>query len=87
MSAAEVEEIIAGSYVGFDTITKQIEHKLLKRGFQFNVILVGTCQNNSDRPFPGICVRQIDFSYFSTHRSDWSWKVNSDKYTFRIAFD
>ena len=36
------EEIRAESYVGFDTITQQIEHKLLKRGFQFNVILVGT---------------------------------------------
>ncbi|KAG6836176.1 Septin Spn2 [Arthromyces matolae] len=35
------EEIRAGSYVGFDSITTQIEHKLLKRGFQFNVILVG----------------------------------------------
>jgi septin 3/9/12 len=37
------EEIRAESYVGFDTITQQIEHKLLKRGFQFNVILVGRC--------------------------------------------
>ena len=36
-----VEEIRANSYVGFDTITQQIEHKLLKRGFQFNVIVVG----------------------------------------------
>jgi len=35
------EEIRADSYVGFDSITQQIEHKLLKRGFQFNVILVG----------------------------------------------
>jgi hypothetical protein len=35
------EEIRAQSYVGFDSITQQIEHKLLKRGFQFNVILVG----------------------------------------------
>lgn len=38
-----VEEIRADSYVGFDTITQQIEHKLLKRGFQFNIIVVGTC--------------------------------------------
>jgi septin 3/9/12 len=38
---AAVEEIRAGSYVGFDSITQQIEHKLLKRGFQFNVIVVG----------------------------------------------
>ncbi|KAI8982895.1 septin ring protein [Trametes punicea] len=41
MAAAPVEEIRANSYVGFDTITQQIEHKLLKRGFQFNVIVVG----------------------------------------------
>ncbi|ORX33515.1 septin ring protein [Kockovaella imperatae] len=34
-------EVQAGSYVGFDTITRQIEHKLLKRGFQFNVMVVG----------------------------------------------
>jgi hypothetical protein len=42
---AEAEEIRATSYVGFDSITNQIEHKLLKRGFQFNVIVVGkgTC--------------------------------------------
>ncbi|CCK71904.1 septin CDC10 KNAG_0I01130 [Huiozyma naganishii CBS 8797] len=29
------------SYVGFDTITSQIEHRLLKRGFRFNVMCVG----------------------------------------------
>ena len=29
------------SYVGFDSITRQIESKLLKRGFQFNVMVVG----------------------------------------------
>lgn len=28
-------------YVGFDSITRQIESKLLKRGFQFNVMVVG----------------------------------------------
>ena len=39
--AATADEIRANSYVGFDTITQQIEHKLLKRGFQFNVIVVG----------------------------------------------
>ncbi|EIW68653.1 septin ring protein [Tremella mesenterica] len=41
VSTATPEEITAGSYVGFDSITRQIEHKLLKRGFQFNVIVVG----------------------------------------------
>ena len=29
------------SHVGFDSITSQIERKLIKRGFQFNVICVG----------------------------------------------
>jgi hypothetical protein len=38
---ANTDEIRANGYVGFDTITQQIEHKLLKRGFQFNVIVVG----------------------------------------------
>ena len=41
MATVEVQEIRATSYVGFDSITQQIEHKLLKRGFQFNVIVVG----------------------------------------------
>ncbi|KZW00586.1 septin ring protein [Exidia glandulosa HHB12029] len=41
MADADTEEIRAASYVGFDTITRQIEHKLLKRGFQFNVMVVG----------------------------------------------
>jgi len=41
MSTAAVEEIRATAYVGFDSITRQIEHKLLKRGFQFNVMVVG----------------------------------------------
>lgn len=34
--------IFPQSHVGFDSITSQIEKKLLKRGFQFNVICVGT---------------------------------------------
>jgi septin 3/9/12 len=29
------------SHVGFDSITQQIEKKLVKRGFQFNIICVG----------------------------------------------
>lgn len=33
--------VIPKSHVGFDSITNQIERKLLKRGFQFNVICVG----------------------------------------------
>nr|XP_019008886.1 septin ring protein [Kwoniella pini CBS 10737]OCF47667.1 septin ring protein [Kwoniella pini CBS 10737] len=41
MVSSQPEEISAASYVGFDSITRQIEHKLLKRGFQFNVMVVG----------------------------------------------
>lgn len=29
-------------YVGFDTIQEQIRKKSLKRGFEFNIIVVGT---------------------------------------------
>jgi len=41
MATAAVEDIRASAYVGFDSITRQIEYKLLKRGFQFNIIVVG----------------------------------------------
>lgn len=33
--------VMPQSHVGFDSITTQIERKLLKRGFQFNIICVG----------------------------------------------
>lgn len=36
------QSVFPKSHVGFDSITQQIEKKLLKRGFQFNVICVGT---------------------------------------------
>jgi len=36
------QSVFPKSHVGFDSITNQIEKKLLKRGFQFNVICVGT---------------------------------------------
>ena len=39
------QPIFPDSYVGFDSITKQIERKSVKRGFQFNVICVGTMLN------------------------------------------
>ncbi|KNB05452.1 hypothetical protein FOXG_07741 [Fusarium oxysporum f. sp. lycopersici 4287] len=40
MAAAPPNTIYPQSHVGFDSITSQIEKKLLKRGFQFNVICV-----------------------------------------------
>lgn len=40
--AADCYDLINPStYVGFDSITSQIEHRLLKRGFQFNIMVVG----------------------------------------------
>lgn len=43
MSTAQApQSVFPRSHVGFDSITSQIERKLLKRGFQFNVICVGT---------------------------------------------
>jgi septin 3/9/12 len=41
MSAQPQNSVFPKSHVGFDSITSQIEKKLLKRGFQFNVICVG----------------------------------------------
>ncbi|KAI9475984.1 MAG: Septin-domain-containing protein [Benjaminiella poitrasii] len=41
MSTLAQENTSLNSYVGFDTITQQIERKSLKRGFQFNVMVVG----------------------------------------------
>ena len=37
------------SYVGFDTIAKQKEKKLVKRGFTFNIMVVGELFNKRDR--------------------------------------
>ncbi|PPJ55664.1 hypothetical protein CBER1_05870 [Cercospora berteroae] len=41
MNAQQPQSVFPKSHVGFDSITTQIEKKLLKRGFQFNVICVG----------------------------------------------
>lgn len=41
MASMPPATIYPQSHVGFDSITSQIERKLLKRGFQFNVICVG----------------------------------------------
>ena len=39
--SSQTNPVVPKSHVGFDSITTQIERKLLKRGFQFNVICVG----------------------------------------------
>ena len=48
MLSAQSATVYPKSHVGFDSITSQIEKKLLKRGFQFNVICVGECSLWSD---------------------------------------
>ena len=74
MAAVDVQEVRASSYVGFDTITQQIEHKLLKRGFQFNVIVVG-------RLFSVFIVLSTFFlvlnilNIWLDIRTNWAWKI------------
>ncbi|KAK9375692.1 Septin-domain-containing protein [Lipomyces chichibuensis] len=41
MASTTLETVQPRNYVGFDSITGQIEKKLLKRGFQFNIMCVG----------------------------------------------
>jgi hypothetical protein len=46
MASTMANAVFPRSHVGFDSITQQIERKLLKRGFQFNVICVGMYQED-----------------------------------------
>jgi hypothetical protein len=92
MATADVQEIRATSYVGFDSITQQIEHKLLKRGFQFNVIVVGTShpplQPSSSLQagcFAWSVYEQSLIHRFLATRSDWSGKVNPHQHYFRVT--
>ncbi|KIK61848.1 hypothetical protein GYMLUDRAFT_224105 [Collybiopsis luxurians FD-317 M1] len=64
------EEIRANSYVGFDSITKQIEHKLLKRGFQFNVIVVGQT---------GLGKSTLINTIFASHLMDSKGRFDADE--------
>ncbi|KAG6864191.1 Septin Spn2 [Blastosporella zonata] len=64
------DEIRAESYVGFDSITQQIEHKLLKRGFQFNVIVVGQT---------GLGKSTLINTIFASHLIDSKGRLASDE--------
>ncbi len=55
MAAMPPATIYPQSHVGFDSITSQIERKLLKRGFQFNVICVGKFLTISGRSRAAAC--------------------------------
>jgi len=97
------EEIRAQSYVGFDSITQQIEHKLLKRGFQFNVIVVGELflfYNSKDvgaestRPeqclvisFPVRAIFSIQQSSHCIFRTDWLGEIDPHQHNFCLTPD
>ena len=90
MAATEVQEIRATSYVGFDSITQQIEHKLLKRGFQFNVIVVGMSRSS----FSPLCVFRHGCPHVEEHhltqrvlvtRSDRFGKVDPHQHDIRFT--
>ena len=87
MATAAVEEIRATSYVGFDSITSQIEHKLLKRGFQFNVIVVGALLGLNDLHFlmvrnigqTGLGKSTLINTIFASHLIDSKGRLNADE--------
>jgi septin 3/9/12 len=57
-------------HVGFDSITKQIEKRLLKRGFQFNIMVVGQS---------GLGKTTLVNSLFASHLANTSSRVNSEE--------
>ena len=54
--AQAAQSVFPKSHVGFDSITKQIERKSVKRGFQFNVICVGMTHHH----LSNTCIIGID---------------------------
>lgn len=57
-------------HVGFDSITKQIEKRLLKRGFQFNIMVVGQS---------GLGKTTLVNSLFASHLAATSGRVNPEE--------
>lgn len=84
MATQAAEEIRASSYVGFDSITRQIERKLLKRGFQFNVIVVG---QSLLLPTSHVRCTGADAALSRLNRPDRVGKVDTHQHHFRLPFD
>ena len=80
--------VMPKSHVGFDSITNQIERKLLKRGFQFNVICVGQqllirCQENYVLTFfagqTGLGKSTLINTLFASHLIDSKGRLSPDQ--------
>lgn len=78
------QSVYPKSHVGFDSITSQIERKLLKRGFQFNVICVGTITSQYTAISYEGAYRTRSLIE-STSRTNWSRKVHSHQHYFRFS--
>ncbi|SAL98286.1 hypothetical protein [Absidia glauca] len=72
----ETQNTGLNSYVGFDTITQQIEKKSLKRGFQFNVMVVGNV--NMDRQ-SGLGKSTLVNTLFASHLIESKGRLNADE--------
>ncbi|KAL1919234.1 uncharacterized protein VTP21DRAFT_1926 [Calcarisporiella thermophila] len=68
--ATEMQAVALNGYVGFDTITSQIEKKLLKRGFQFNVLVCGQS---------GLGKSTLINTIFASHLIDSKGRINADE--------
>ena len=69
--------VMPKSHVGFDSITTQIERKLLKRGFQFNVICVGMARVQI------LCPKHLEPN--KSCRSNGIGEIDPDKYHICIS--
>ncbi|KAH6620842.1 Septin-type guanine nucleotide-binding (G) domain-containing protein [Chaetomium sp. MPI-SDFR-AT-0129] len=70
MASMPAATIYPQSHVGFDSITSQIERKLLKRGFQFNVICVGQT---------GLGKSTLINTIFASHLIESKGRLNPDE--------
>lgn len=76
-TAYPAQSIFPDSYVGFDSITKQIEKKSVKRGFQFNVICVGKLEH----------LLHFSLQLLTRTRPDRSRQIDSHQHHLRLGLD